>query len=264
MKNTSTDRVAIEEGVAVGTGGGRQLRADVFTPPAGASNGIGVLLVHGGGWRSGDRTQLRGYGILLGRVGFTSVACEYRLTDEATWPAQIEDVRTAFRWTREHAKDLDIDANSVAVSGNSAGAHLSLMLAGMPDDQRDVAACVAIYGPAVVGLREGVEHPESDRVAALFVSADPGVRKEASPLTYASASYPPTMLIHGTQDELVPVESSERMYRALRDAGAKAELHIFDGQMHAFDRAPDYGRLCANMITVFLKHHVVTSSGGAK
>jgi acetyl esterase/lipase len=256
MKNTSTDRVAIEEGVAVGTGGGRQLRADVFTPPAGTANGIGVLLIHGGGWRSGDRTQLRGYGILLGRVGFTSVACEYRLTDEATWPAQIEDVRTAFRWTREHAKDLDIDANSVAVSGNSAGAHLSLMLAGMPDDQRDVAACVAIYGPALLADPER-RYPENDRIVALFGEADAEVRRQASPLTYASASFPPTMLIHGTEDELVPVASSERLYRALRDAGAKAELHIFNGQKHAFDQQPDYGRLCANMISVFLKRHVL-------
>src|SRR5438034_7925836 len=98
MAEVTSGRVEIEEGVVYGRGGGRDLRCDVFTPPGGVPNGApGILLVHGGGWRDGDRTQLRGYGVLLGRLGFVSVACEYRLLGESPWPAQVQDVKAALR-----------------------------------------------------------------------------------------------------------------------------------------------------------------------
>ncbi|MDA0364654.1 MAG: alpha/beta hydrolase [Chloroflexi bacterium] len=103
-------RVTIDEGVPFGTGGGRRLHADVFTPPGGASAGApGVVIVHGGGWREGDRSQLRSYGIQLARRGFVAAAIEYRLLAEAPWPAQIHDVKAAIRWMRANAPSLGID-----------------------------------------------------------------------------------------------------------------------------------------------------------
>lgn len=257
----SGGRVSTET-VAVGTGGGRELLADLYTPPTGASNGAGVLLVHGGAWATGDRSQLRGYGILLGRLGYTSLACEYRLAGEAKWPAQIHDVKAALRWFRGNAGRLGIDARKIAVSGNSAGGHLSLMIAGTANVPAfegdggnagvptDVAACIAFYAPALMG-RPG----ESLSEAVSFVlgrEAGADVVRGASPITYASAAFPPTMLITGNRDELVPDESSFRMYRALADAGAKAELHVYEGAPHAFDALPDFGRQCASIMALFL------------
>ena len=271
MKNPSPDRVATEEGIVVGEAGGRPLKVDVYTPPAPVANGAGVLLVHGGGWQSGDRTQLRGYGILLGRIGYTCVACEYRLSGKATWPAQIEDVRMAFGWMRDHAGELEIERERIAVEGNSAGAHLALMLAGSAAPG-DLAACVAVYGPSDLTKNA----PRSERWEALraageldsgtrlFGDAGGEVRAQASPITYASASFPPTMLIHGNKDEIVDVEHSLRMYRALIDAGAKAELHVFEGQPHAFERAPAFGRQCAALMGLFLDRHVRAAPASAK
>ena len=120
------DRVAIET-VSVGRGGDRDLQADLYRPPA--PNGCGVLLIHGGGFIHGDRTQLRGYGILLGRLGYTSLACEYRLAPKSKWPAQLDDVHTALRYLHEQAPALGVDPQKIAVSGNSAGGQLSLMAA---------------------------------------------------------------------------------------------------------------------------------------
>jgi acetyl esterase/lipase len=263
-KNESIDRVAIEEGIVVGIGGGRELKADVYLPPAGLANRAGVLLVHGGGWRGGDRTQLRGYGILLGRVGYTCVACEYRLAPDNKWPAQIEDVRTAYDWMLAHTDDLGIDADRIAAEGNSAGAHLSLMLAGTAPG---VAACVSIYGPTDLGRRMNIS--DADRpgrvnaVRELMGQTDGASLAEASPVTYASASFPPTMLLHGNADETVPVEQSFVMYRALIDAGAKAELHIFEGEPHAFDRESGFGRQCASLMTLFLGRHVLAKTPAA-
>ncbi len=257
FENDSPDRVAVNEGIAVGTGGDRELKADVFVPPAPVANGIGVLIIHGGGWISGDRTQLRGYGILLGRVGYTCVACEYRLAPDAKWPAQLNDVRTALGWMRAHAGDLRIDADRIAVQGNSAGAHLALMLAAK---EPGIAACISIYGPTDLARRMAVvdenQPSRATSVRTLMASTDAESLAEASPTMYATASFPPTMLIHGNADEIAPVQNSFRMYEALIAAGAKAELHVFEGVPHSFDRDPALGRQCASLMSLFLQRHV--------
>ena len=267
MAEQQSGRVTVEEGVVVGTCGGRELKADVYTPPPGTSNGAGVLLVHGGAWTTGDRSQLRGYGILLGRIGYTCVSCEYRLSGEAKWPAQIHDAKAALRWMRANSERLGIDAGKIAVSGNSAGGHLSLMIAGTPHVAEfegdggnagvstDVAACIAFYAPALLYTPRR-ELPE--QLNFLFGAGYPEeTAKAASPITYASKVFPPTMLITGNKDELVPVEASFRMYRALIDAGAKAELHVYEGAPHAFDAIPEFGRQTAAIMALFLDRHVV-------
>lgn len=266
MAEQMAGRVSIEQDVVVGTGGGRDLKADVFTPPPGMSNGAGVLLIHGGAWTTGDRAQLRGYGILLGRIGYTCVTCEYRLSGEAKWPAQIHDAKAALRWMRANAERLGIDPGKIAVSGNSAGGHLSLMLAGTPNMgefegdggnpgvSTEVAASIAFYAPALLYT------PRRALPEQLNFLFGPGFSEEtaraASPLTYASASFPPTMLITGNKDQTVPDESSFVMYRALNDAGAKAELHVYEGMPHAFDAVPAYGRQTAAIMSLFLERHV--------
>ncbi len=267
MSEPQTGRVTIETGVVVGTGGGRELLADVYHPPQQEPGKPGVLLIHGGGWAQGDRNQLRGYGILLGRRGYVCVACEYRLSGEAKWPAQIHDVKTALRWMRAHAGELGMDPDKIAVSGNSAGGHLSLMVGAtpnVPEFEGDggnagvdtgVAAVMAIYAPALLGA-PGVAL--SDVVAALLGrDASDDVVRAASPLTYARRDFPPTLLIHGGKDELVPDDASLQMYTALRNAGAMAELHVYAGAPHAFDAIPEFGRQCAEIMMLFLDRHVV-------
>ena len=93
-------RVSIEEAVEIGTGGQQPLLADIFLPPKEESNRPAILFVHGGGWIEGDRFQLRGYGILLARLGFVTMCNSYRLSNEAHWPAQIQDVKCAIRYLR--------------------------------------------------------------------------------------------------------------------------------------------------------------------
>jgi acetyl esterase/lipase len=260
MKNPSPDRVAIEEDIVVGEAGGRDLKVDVYTPPGAVANRAGVLLIHGGSWTTGDRAQLRGYAILLGRVGYTCVACEYRLSGEGSWPAQIEDVRAAFQWMRAHAADLEIDRDRIAVEGNSAGGHLSLMLAGTSSNE--LAACIAIYPPTDLNLRSEAiaklraANPAAVDVVRALLGNDPSLRGEASPVSHVTPSFPPTMLIHGDADIVVDVEHTFRMYRALRDVGVKTEMHIFEGQHHAFDRDPAFGRQLAALMKLFLNRHL--------
>ena len=130
MTEPQAGRVTVEYDVVFGHGGGRDLKCNVYMPPQQGSARPAVLLIHGGGWVSGDRSQLHGYGILLGRIGYVCVTTEYRLAGEAKWPAQLHDVKAALRWMRANADRLGIDQDKISVEGNSAGAHLSLMVAG--------------------------------------------------------------------------------------------------------------------------------------
>ena len=266
MTTDTNGRVSVEEGVVIGRGGDRDLHVDVYRPPVGSANGIGLLLVHGGSWRGGDRSQLRGYGILLGRVGYTSVACEYRLSTEAKWPAQLHDVKAALRWFRANAERLEIERSKVAVLGASAGGHLALMIAattnapefegegGNADAGTNIAGCIAIYPPALLA---GPADTEGAVGELLGDQAGQAEYASARPLSHVRRDWPPTLLVHGNRDALVPVEESLRVHAELSAAGAPIELHVFDGQPHAFDAASDYVRLCASIFDVFLRRHLV-------
>ena len=257
------DRVTTRENVVFGTGGGRELRCDIYEPPPAVKNGIGILLLHGGGWSSGDRTQLKGYGVLLGRRGYTCIASEYRLTGEALWPAQIEDVKCAVRYIRANAKDLGIDPDRLVVSGNSAGGHLSLMAGatGPADFEGNggntgvgssVAAVISFYPPTGLDARNWGGMP------TLFgKGATAETMKVASPLTYAKPGYPPTLIIHGNKDEVVPEAEATNMYNALNAAGVPVELHMFAGQPHGFDADPKLGRQCAEIMLSFLDRFIL-------
>ena len=266
MTESQTGRVTVEYAVVFGCAAGRDLKCNVYMPPQPGSARPALLLIHGGGWVSGDRSQLHGYGILLGRIGYVCVATEYRLAGEAKWPAQLHDVKAALRWMRANAERLGIDPDKISVEGNSAGAHLSLMMAGTQNVaafegeggnagvRTDVAASVAFYAPAQL---YAPGEPPREELSFLFGRGyGLDTARDASPIEYASAGFPPTLLITGNKDELVPDEASFRMYRALIDAGAKAELHVYAEAPHAFDATPDFGRQAAAIMALFLDRYV--------
>jgi acetyl esterase/lipase len=267
MPVMQSGRVRVEEGVVFGHGGGRDLRCDVFLPPEAGTSRPSILLIHGGGWQQGDRSQLRGYGILLGRLGYVCVACEYRLSGEAKWPAQLHDVKAALRWMRANAAALGLDPARVSVSGNSAGGHLALMLAGTPavpelegdggsgGESTACAAAIAFYAPTELDL-PAARDLDSAVVRLLPAGADAAAARRASPLAYARKDFPPTLLLHGNRDELVPDAASRRMYDALAQAGATVELHVFAGAPHAFDSERELGRRSADLMALFLDRHV--------
>jgi dienelactone hydrolase len=168
---------------------------------------------------------------------------------------------------RANSDKLGIDPEKIAVSGNSAGGHLSLMVAGTPsvvEFEGDggnpgvpthVAACIAYYAPAVLYSPEGQLSEFLENLFGKAYAQD--TAKQASPIAHASAAFPPTMLVTGNADELVPYEASFTMYRALMDAGAKAELHVYSDAPHAFDAVSEFGRQTANIMALFLDRYVV-------
>jgi acetyl esterase/lipase len=246
-------RVVIEA-VDVGRGGDRDLHGDLYRPPT--SNGAAVLLIHGGSFTHGDRTQLRGYGILLGRLGYTCLACEYRLAPASKWPAQIDDVHTALRYLHTHASEMGVETDKIAVSGNSAGGHLSLMVAAQRD--APVAAAIAFYPPTdflgpgarALGAPDALQYLVGDDASEADIAS-------ISPINHVRADFPPTMLLTGNRDDIVDWRDSQAMYQRLIDVGARAELHVFEGAPHAFDAVGAFGRQCAGLMALFLDRTVL-------
>ncbi|MPZ50861.1 MAG: alpha/beta hydrolase fold domain-containing protein [Dehalococcoidia bacterium] len=245
--------------VVVGKAGDRDLLADVYQPPAGTSKGAALLHLHGGGFRGGAKDGAR-LAPHMASLGYVSVSSQYRLTAEAKWPAQIEDVKTALRWINAQASDLDIDPAKTVVFGYSAGGQLALIASGTQEDARfngaggavPIAACVALYPPTSMTRPDGGAMPEP-----MAPDATDGDLIAASPLTYAAPGFPPTILLQGTADTTVPFGSSLAMFEALREAEVPVELHAFPGLVHAFDGYSDLAAVCAPLIDFFLDRYVV-------
>lgn len=257
-------QVAIQENQVFGTTGKRDLLCDVFSPPVKTAKMPAILLLHGGGWAGGDKSQLKPYAIQLARYGFVCVCSEYRLIGESIWPAQIHDVKAAIRWMRANAETLGIDAEKICVSGNSAGGHLALILGGSvgvaelegeggnSGFSTHVSAVSAIYAPAEIKLSH------NPMLIGALLGKDAGEKEElqASPSSYVNKDYPPSILVHGSKDELVPHESSWRLYHLMEEHGVSAELHLYQGLPHAFDMNRDYYRQITDMITLYFKRHL--------
>ena len=124
--------MSIKQTLVYGKGGNRDLCLDLYEPASSDATRTAVILLHGGGWRGGNKEMMEVFGPELARHGFVALAAEYRLLGEAPWPAQIEDVKASIRWVRANADQLGIDPNKIALQGFSAGGHLSLLAAGTP------------------------------------------------------------------------------------------------------------------------------------
>src|SRR5919109_1747151 len=156
QETTMTD-MGIEENVVVHNVGGRELKVDIFRPANPSGPVQGLLFLPGGGWQTANRAPLKErYGIRMAQRGYVCVTGEYRVMDEAPWPAQIQDVKATIRWMRAHSESLGIDPAAIIVGGKSAGGHLALLAAatrgldefgsdgGNPTVSSDVAAVIGV------------------------------------------------------------------------------------------------------------------------
>lgn len=252
----------VEKDVVFGKGGDVDLHCDIYRPPAATSKRMAILHCHGGGFAGGNKNNLAARLTPLTAMGYVNIAVQYRLSGVARWPAQIEDVKAAIRWTRANASRLGIDPRRIGVAGYSAGGHLALFAAGTQNRPEfegnggnagvgtDLAACMAYYavtGPAWEGFRKSFPLPEGSSEDA-WRMAEPGTHIKG---------FPPTVLYHGLADTTVRPESSEEFLKLLRGANVPAELHTFGGVPHEFVGIPEFADATARLNDFFLERYVL-------
>ena len=263
--------VTVTPDVVYGHKYGMALTFDVFTP-ANAS-GAAVLNMVSGGWRSQWRphdVSQRRYQALLD-AGFTVFAVRHGSSPKYVIPEIVPDVRRAVRYIRLNARQLGVDATRLGVQGGSAGGHLSLLL-GNASDNGDpssedpvlrvsdrVAAVVAYYPP--VDLRPmaraiSLENPKTRFPALNF---DRSEASAVSPIVHVSSDDPPTLLIHGDADGLVPVSNSHDIYAVFQEHGVESKVIIIPGADHGF-RGADAELATAAMVAWFVDHLGTQSS----
>jgi acetyl esterase/lipase len=215
-----------------------------------------IIWVHGGGWMSGDKERGVERIFSLVRSGFIGASVDYRLSQDAIFPAQIHDCKCAVRFLRHHSARYNIDPEHVGVWGASAGGHLASLLAvtgtarllegerGWPEASSEVQAACSWYGPTDLNLMDqfppGVipEVPTmtAESAAGRLLGGPVADRQElaalANPIRYIDASTPPLLLLHGDRDNYVPLVCSERFHSALLAHSIPAYLHVIRNGHH--------------------------------
>ncbi|MDE2922116.1 MAG: alpha/beta hydrolase [Acidobacteriota bacterium] len=245
---------------------GMALTFDAIVPAE--KNGAAVLFMVSGGWfsRWSDPHRIvSGEGGRAGAVnellddGYAVFMVRHGSAPLFKVPDAVADVRRAVRYIRLNADDFAIDPDRMGVFGGSAGGHLSLMLGNASDEGSTgsndpieqtgnrVAAVVAYFPPVDL---QGIVGP-NDRFPAL--DFDPAKAADISPLLFVSEDDPPTLLIHGDQDQLVPISNSERIKAAFDEANVTSKLIVIEGAAHGF-RGEDGQRASSALVAWFNEH----------
>lgn len=272
--------VRMERDLAYIPEGDEAQRLDLYLPEAAPEKPLPLVVhIHGGGWQGGNKFPCPVTGMVL--KGYAVASVEYRFSQKAKFPAQIQDCQAAIRWLRANAAKYGIDPEKVGVVGGSAGGHLSALVGtaggtgtfppiGGNEDQSDrVQAVCDIFGPAdfTTVVKQAAEDKNVRNVFQFNSPKDPysqliGVPLETteksravSPVTYVSEDDPPVLILHGTHDALVPYAQSVQFAEALKAKGVPVWLQTLPGGGHG---GPAFGKpavlqLTQNFFDKFLK-----------
>ncbi len=245
-----------------------------------------IIWIHGGGWRFGSRHLAPDLSRYFAERGFAMASIDYRLSSEATFPAQIHDVKAAIRWVRAVADQYGLDGEHIALWGSSAGGHLAA-LAGTTgsgtlegesiehaEQSSDVQAVVDGYGPTdflqqdehrdptgapsddpeSIQLSPGKRSADPDSFESLLLGAPIQTRldlvQQANPITYVRSGMPPFLILHGLSDTAVPAHQSELLYEALAAAGNDVTLCLIKGLGHGFLNRNNFGEDGPRPVTI--------------
>ncbi|MHA6511561.1 alpha/beta hydrolase fold domain-containing protein [Tessaracoccus sp. Z1128] len=202
-----------------------------------------VVFVQGSGWRDQPMGSAIAFWSRFAERGYVVALVEYRPSRVAVHPAQVHDAKAAVRWLRRNADAYAIDPHRLAISGDSSGGHVALLVhatVGIPElddapdaDPADVRAAVAFYAPTDL---EQIGNDEAVRLlfGGRSPSEVPDLARTASPAHYLTPGrvLSPVLLVHGTDDDVVPVGQSVEYARALSEAGQRVQLVVVEGGGH--------------------------------
>jgi acetyl esterase/lipase len=211
-----------------------------------------LLQVPGGAWTRGNkRGQAHPLMSHLVEIGWICVSINYRLSPRHTWPDHIVDVKRAIAWVKDNIDTYGGDPDFLAITGGSAGAHLSSLAALTPNDPQfqpgfadadtHVHAAIPFYGVYDFTCSDGALHPMmvpflEKTVVKQLRSDAPHVYRSASPITYAGPHAPPFFVLHGRNDSFIPVEQARNFVSLLREVSEQPVVYAeLPSTQHAFD-----------------------------
>lgn len=269
VKEFSFSNVVESSNIAYRKIGNRELKLEAFYPKEKSiAPRVAILIIHGGGWRSGNRTQHYPLAQKLASLGYVCFTPEYRLSTEALFPAAIYDIKAAIRWVRQNAETYNIDPTRIVASGFSAGGELSAFMGttgNMPlfegtdftDISSSVNAVIDIDGTLSFVHPDCREGDDSKRTSAAtywfgYAKADNmKLWEAASPLSYVNANTPPTLILNSA---VAPMHAGREDYiRVLNEHHIYSEVHEFEGAPHSFPLFDPWFEPTVKYIDDFLK-----------
>jgi acetyl esterase/lipase len=249
--------------------GERALKLDLFAPERLTRRVPALIFIHGGAWSGGKRDMYRYYTIRYAQRGYVCATISYRLSREAPFPAAVQDAKCAVRWMRANASQYNVDPDKIGVIGGSAGAHLAMMVgyssdlpelegsAGNPSISSRVQAVVNLYGPVDLttefaqkaeSVRRFLDNKTYTEAKALY--------EKSSPLNHVSADDPPTLILHGTIDDVVPVTQADVLAHKLKEVGVAFVYDRFEGWPHAMDAIEVVNERCQLSMNQFFAKYL--------
>jgi acetyl esterase/lipase len=199
-----------------------------------------VILVHGGGWKSGYRSEFAPMAVRLAQQGFAALAISYRLSGEARYPAAVQDVQDAVRWVRAHAEELHIDPQRIALAGGSAGGQLASLAGVTLPDGEGVQAVINIDGLSDFTSELALKYEDDPTKNPSSAGAWFGGRyaektalwRAASPIQYVGPGMPPMLFIGSAQPRFSA--GREDMMARMAQAGVVSEKVLLPDTPHSF------------------------------
>jgi acetyl esterase/lipase len=242
--------------------GDKSLRLDIYKPRNLTKSAPLLVFIHGGAWKGGQRSDYLIYLVDFAKRGYITATVSYRLLKDGPYPACAEDITDAVSWFFSNGEKYGYDPDRIALIGGSAGAHLALLAAygwkkpaGNIDstliagNSHRIKAVVDIYGPIDLTTEYAINQPLVTAFIARSYAEAPELYREASPLTYLDPNDPPTMILHGTSDELVPISQSDTLKARLDQLGIPNVYYRVPLWPHTMDivkRVNDFSQLKMN------------------
>jgi acetyl esterase/lipase len=243
---------------------GQELQLDFYAPPFAKDTTQRppcLVVIHGGGWDSGDRTQLDGWNYRWAARGWAVASIEYRLAPHWQWPAPKEDALVALAWLKTNAGHLNLDASRLVLLGRSAGAQIAEVV-GYAAHEPAIRGVVAYYGPSDMAFAYQIADENDAIKSPSLIRAylggtperQPARYDDASALRYIGPGSPPTLILHGSLDTLTSPRHAGRLAARLAAAGVPHYYLSLPWATHGFDYNPDGpgGQLADYAITRFL------------
>lgn len=255
--------------IEYGKVGERSLKLDLYQPAEIRKPVPGLIFIHGGAWSGGSRDMYRYYTVRYAQRGYVAATISYRLSGEAPFPAAVQDAKCAVRWLRANAAKYHVDPDKIAAIGGSAGGHLSMMIGYAPDVPEleghgghagvssRVAAVVNIYGPYDLTTEIGRKSGSVKKfLGGKTYEEAPDLYLAVSPSKYLKKGAPPTLILHGTIDDVVPIEQSDMLAKKLAGLGVPYVYDRLEGWPHAMDLAESVNERCQWFMNQFFAKYL--------